>query len=389
MSMLRRSVSSLVLKSASEFPVVTITGPRQAGKTTLARALFPDLPYVNFERPDVRERFQADALGFLSGLRGGAVFDEVQRVPALTSWLQAMVDEEPVNGRFILTGSVQFELMSTVSQSLAGRTALVRLLPFSLEELGPAAADASIDTLLFRGFYPRIHDQGLDPTQAYGDYVQTYIERDVRQFSEIRHLAAFQRFLRLCAGRAGQLLNLESLGADAGISGVQARQWLTVLEASYLVFLLPPWFSNIGKRLTKSPKLYFYDVGLAAWLSGIEKVGQLSNHPLRGAFFENLIVMEALKRRFNAGRTAGLHFFRDARGLEVDLLWPLGQRFIPIEIKSGSTIASDFFSSIDKLRAILPELCDEGMLVYGGREDWDRSGAKVRSYADFASELPL
>jgi hypothetical protein len=388
MEYVHRAIEPIVLDLASHYPVVTITGPRQSGKTTLAKRLFPDKPYVNFERPDIRERFRDDALGFLAALRGGAVFDEVQRVPELSSWLQTLVDEEPSSGRFILTGSAQLELLSTISQSLSGRTAIVRLLPFSLLELAATVNSRPADSWLFSGFYPRIHDQHLDPSQAYGDYVQTYLERDVRQFSEIRNLAAFQRFLRLCAGRVGQVLNLESLGADAGISGVQARQWVTILEASYIAFLLPPWFENLGKRLVKSPKLYFHDVGLASWLCGIERESQIATHPLRGNLFENMVVVEALKKRFGAGRQANLHFFRDARGLEVDLLWPNGANYIPIEIKSGMTFASDWFLPIEKLHAFLPGRFEGGMLVYGGNQSWDRTGVGVRNYLEFARDLP-
>ena len=377
-----------------QYPIVTISGPRQSGKTTLARACFPDLPYANFEQPDTREYFQSDPRRFLAAYRDGAIFDEVQRVPSLGSWLQAMVDEDRRDGRFILTGSAQFEVMNQVSQSLAGRTAILRLLPFSMDELAraPGASGTSggktTERRIYEGFYPRIQDLNLDPSQALSDYVQTYIERDLRQFGNIHDLSAFQRFLRLCAGRAGQLLNLESLGEDTGISGVTARSWMSILEASYIAFLLPPWFENIGKRLVKSPKLYFYDVGIAAWLCGIEKESQLQTHPLRGNLFENLVVADCLKRRYNAGRTAGLHFFRDARGVEVDLLYPAGNRCVPVEIKSGSTVVPDFMRNLEKLGALLPDRLEKGIVAYGGTQFQDREKALICPYTELSKHLP-
>lgn len=382
-----RAITPVLLELAEKYPVITITGPRQSGKTTLARSLFPHKPYVNFERPDVREHYLDDPIGFLAPYEDGAIFDEIQRIPDLTSYLQVMVDEKKQNNRFILTGSAQFEVFNVIQQSLAGRTALLRLLPFSISELASLEITKNLNELLFTGFYPRIYDHKLNPNNMFADYVQTYIERDVRNFSEIKNLDTFQRFLRLCAGRVGQLLNLDALGADAGISGVQARAWLSILEASYIVFKLPPWFSNIGKRLTKTPKLYFYDVGLASYLLGIEQATQLESHPLRGNIFENLVVSEALKHRFNRGKTAGLYFFRDAKGMEVDLLYPQGHQFIPIEIKAGQTIASDFFTQLEKLTNLVPETFLDGMLVYSGTDEHTRRAVDVIHYAHLASLL--
>lgn len=383
-----RMLESTFRNLFTHYPIVTITGPRQSGKTTLARACFPDLPYVNFERLDTREYFQNDPSRFLDSYREGAIFGEVQRVPSLASWLQVLVDEERRNGRFILTGSAQFEMMTQVNQSLAGRNALLRLLPFSMDELRNIGEEKSLERRLYEGFYPRVHDQNLDPSQASADYVQTYIERDLRQFGNIHNLSAFQRFLRLCSGRVGQVLNLESLGADAGISGVTARSWLSILEASYIIFLLPPWFENIGKRLIKSPKLYFYDVGIAAWLCGIEKESQLETHPLRGNLFENLVVADCLKRRFNAGKTAALHFFRDARGMEVDLLYPAGDKYVPIEIKSGSTASPDFLKNLEKLGSLLPVRFTKGIVAYGGKEIQDRTKGLICPYTELSRNLP-
>lgn len=389
MSYIPRLIEPVLRRLSGQYSIVTITGPRQSGKTTLARACFPDLPYANFERPDIREYFQSDPRRFLDTCRGGGIFDEVQRVPSLASWLRVMVDEERQNGRFILIGSAQFEMLAQVNQSLAGRTALLRLLPFSMDELRDVEGEKSLERRLYEGFYPRVHDQNLDPSQASSDYVQTYIERDLRQFGNIHDLSTFQRFLRLCAGRVGQLLNLESLGADVGVSGVTARAWLSILEASYIVFLLPPWFENIGRRLIKSPKLYFYDVGIAAWLCGIEAESQLETHPLRGNLFENLVVADCLKRRFNGGKTAGLHFFRDARGMEVDLLYPDGDRYVPIEIKSGTTALQDFLGNLVKLNALLPARFKKGIVAYGGEEFHDRDQGLICPYVELSKNLPV
>jgi uncharacterized protein len=353
----------------------------------MVRQSFPGLPYVNFEKPDVREYFDSDPNAFLAKYGDGAVFDEIQRVPKLSSYLQPLVDEAGRNGLFVLTGSAQFEMPSQVNQSLAGRTALLKLLPFSIDELG-GLCPRTIDALLRTGFYPRIYDQGLDPSQFYADYLQTYVERDLRQSIEIQRLSQFRRFLRLCAGRIGQLVNFESLGADSGVSGVTIRHWLSVLEASYVIALLPPWFENIGKRLVKSPKLYFFDVGLASYLCGIETDEHASSHPLRGNLFENLVMMEAYKRRLNLGKEAGLHFFRDAKGMEVDLLYPDGPQLVPVEIKSAQTVDASFFDSLTKLRKLLPDRCAEGILVYGGGEAQERSQGRALPYPEFARSLP-
>jgi len=317
--MINRTLQSQLQKLAGQYPVVTVTGPRQSGKTTLCRNTFPDKTYVNLEAPDVRDFANSDPRSFLAALPDGAILDEIQRVPQLTSYLQPLVDEDPHSGRFILTGSQQFEVMTTITQSLAGRTAVLKLLPLSIEELAGAHIGLDLDTLLLTGFYPRIHNNQLDPTQALGDYVETYVQRDIRQLMVIKDLNLFERFLRLCAGRTGQLLNLQSLGNDAGISHTTARAWLTLLEASYVIFLLQPWHANISKRQIKSPKLYFYDVGLAGYLLGIEDRQHIVNHPLRGNLFENLVVAEALKYRLHRGRRNNLFFWRDAKGNEIDL----------------------------------------------------------------------
>ncbi len=375
--MIEREITPCLIDLFERYPFVTVTGPRQSGKTTLCRAAFPDLEYVNLEAPDVREFAQSDPRGFLSRLGEGAVLDEIQRVPELLSYLQVLADEAGRNSLFVLTGSEQLRLSDAIGQSLAGRTALLRLLPFSLAERQRTGAREGIDDILYTGFYPRIHDRGLEARQALGDYFETYVERDVRRIGEIRNLSSFRRFVRLCAGRVGQLANLSALGADAGVSHTTARHWLTILEASYIVFQLPPYFANIRKRLVKSPKLYFYDVGLASHLIGIEHAKQLGTHPLRGGLFENAVIIEALKHRFNRGRRSNLSFFRDARGLECDLLYENGKGMGAIEIKSGATVASDWFDGLDRVAGVLPGIVLRAVVHGGSDRQPRRTGEAV------------
>jgi predicted AAA+ superfamily ATPase len=390
-----RAISPLLATSFASYPVVTVTGPRQSGKTTLCRAAFPQLPYFNMERPDLREATAADPRGFLSRAADGAIIDEVQRVPELLSYLQVHVDDRQRNGMFVLTGSEQFRLSESISQSLAGRTAILRLLPFSTEEASVIRPDMTIDELLFTGFYPRIYDQDLRPQQALGDYFETYVERDVRLLGGVRDLSSFQRFVRLCAGRVGQLINLQSLGNDAGISHTTARQWISVLEASYVAFMLPPLHANISKRLTKTPKLYFHDVGLASWLLGIESAAQLATHPLRGALFENLAVSDVLKYRYNSGRRGNLHFYRDSSGLEIDLIYPLGGRYLPIEIKAGQTVTGSQAAALEKFASLFPQETADAVLVHGGDDHRSRNRvtalpvrALVPRLRELEAELP-
>ena len=374
--MIEREITPCLVKLFEQYPFVTVTGPRQSGKTTLCRAAFPHLTYVNLEAPDQREFAESDPRGFLSQLGVGAILDEVQRVPELLSYLQVLADEKGENSLFVLTGSEQFRLSNAISQSLAGRTALLHLLPFSLAERQQTGASIAANDILYSGFYPRIHDQGLDPRQALGDYFETYVERDLRGLSEIRNLSAFRRFVRLCAGRVGQLVNLSSLGADAGVSHTTASHWLTTLEASYIVFQLPPFHANIRKRLVKAPKLYFYDVGLASYLIGIEHAGQIATHPLRGALFENAVVAETLKHRFNRGQRFNLSFYRDRRGLECDLLYATGHGIGAIEIKAGATIASDYFDGLRRIAELVPQI-NAKALVYGGTDHQARRDGEV------------
>jgi len=375
--MIPRTLESVLKKLAGQYPVVTITGPRQSGKTTLCRAAFPDTPYVNLERPDIREFACSDPLGFFAAHADGAILDEIQRAPQLVSYLQALVDERGQPGQFILTGSQQFEVMTTITQSLAGRTALLKLLPLSMEELSGAGIKLETDQLLSTGFYPRIYDAAINPTQALGDYLETYVERDIRQLITIKNLTLFERFVRLCAGRIGQLVNLQSLGNDVGISHTTARSWLTLLEASYVVFLLQPWHTNISKRQIKIPKLYFYDVGLASYLLGIEKLSHVNRHPLRGNLFENMVVIEALKYRYHRGKRSNLYFWRDAKANEVDLLIESGADIAAVEIKSGATINSDYFKGLRTFvsrPASPPGTC---ALVYDGQQRQRRSDVTI------------
>ena len=384
--MIEREIAGRLTRLFDQYPFVTVTGPRQSGKTTLCRAAFPNLTYANLEAPDQREFAESDPRGFLAQLGEGAIIDEIQHVPALLSYLQVLADERRRNSLFVLTGSEQFRLSNAISQSLAGRTALLRLLPFSLAERQRIGASLAIDEMLYSGFYPRILDQRLEPRQALGDYFETYVERDVRRMGEIRNLSSFRRFVRLCAGRVGQLANLSALGSDAGVTHTTARQWLTVLEASYIVFQLPPYHASIRKRLIKSPKLYFYDVGLASYLIGIEHADQIVTHPLRGALFENLVVAEALKHRFNQGRQSNLSFFRDSRGLECDLFYETGHGIGAIEIKSGATVASDYFSSLNRVAALIPEVSAKAV-VYGGNTHQSRTDAAAVPLAELRGVL--
>jgi predicted AAA+ superfamily ATPase len=378
MALIDRTVESVLRNLAGQYPVVTITGPRQSGKTTLCRKVFGAKPYANLESPDVRQFAMDDPRGFLAQYPDGAVLDEIQRAPDLVSYLQPLVDADGREGLFILTGSQQFEVSHAINQSLAGRTALVKLLPFSIAEIQTAFELPDVDGLLYHGFYPRLWDRGLNPTQALGDYVQTAVERDLRQLVAIKDLNLFQRFIQLCAGRVGQLLNVNALANETGVSHTTARSWISLLEAGYILFLLPPYHANISKRLVKSPKLYFYDVGLATYLLGVENAAQLARHPLRGSLFENLIVAEALKHRFHQGRRSAYHFYRDSKGNEVDLLLVSGTEFLPIEIKAGMTITRDYFKGLDHFAALFPDRLPHGAgLVYAGEEAQQRSGVTI------------
>jgi predicted AAA+ superfamily ATPase len=373
-----RDAAAILQRLAGGYPLVAITGPRQAGKTTLAREVFGDKPYVSLEDLDERAFAESDPRGFLARLPDGAVLDEVQRCPALFSFLQTRVDEDRRRGLFVLTGSQQFGLLSNISQTLAGRVAVVTLLPFSLGELqGEKLAPATLEALLFQGLYPPIYDRGLDAAIWYKNYVASYVERDVRQMVNVRDLSTFQRFVRMCAARTGQLLNLSGLAIDCGITHNTAASWLSVLEASFILHRLEPYHVNFGKRLVKTPKLYFYDSGLAAWLLGIQSAEQLAIHPQRGPLFETWVVAELLKARFGRALGSNLFFWRDRSGREVDLLIDQGATLLPVEIKSGQTVASDFFHGIDDWRRISGQTHGEAWLVFGGDRAQERGSLHV------------
>lgn len=377
--MIKRDIEAVVRKLAHGYPALAITGPRQAGKTTLARYVFPDRPYVSLENPDVRELALHDPRRFLEKYRAGAVLDEVQNCPPLFSYLQGELDASREMGRFILTGSQQFGLLAGITQSLAGRMAMINLLPFTCHE-AYAGKPPALNTVLFRGGYPPVHDRELDPAVWYANYLQTYIERDVRKLINVRDLAAFQRFVRLCAGRVGQLLNLSQLGTDAGITHNTAKAWLSILEASYVVFLLAPHHRNFNKRLIKTPKLYFHDTGLAAWLLAIQQAEQVENHPQRGALFENWVISELCKARANHGLPSNLFFWRDQSGHEVDVLLETAAGLIPIEIKSGQTLNSDFFKGLEHWFKLARPKQPRAWLVYGGKDEHLRDAVRILSW---------
>ena len=377
--MIPRTLTPELKDYTKQYPIITVTGPRQSGKTTLVRSVFPNHAYVTLEDLDTRREAIEDPRGFLQRYSKGAIFDEAQNVPDLFSYLQTEVDERPEPGRFILTGSQQFEMMERVTQSLAGRTAIARLLPLSLQELLVSKETIALNDCLYSGFYPAIHNRELNPSKALAFYISTYLERDVRSVLGVTDLSRFDIFLRLCAGRAGQLLNTSSLGSEVGVSHNTIRSWLSVLEASFIIKLLPPWHAKLKKRLVKSPKLYFYDVGLAAYLIGIQNADQLQAHPLRGALFENMMVAEAFKQQYNHGHSQPLSFFRDSQGNEVDLLIETGAGLNAYEIKSAQTIGSDFFKGLNYLQKLKVPIAETN-LIYGGDETRTQSGHKVQSW---------
>jgi predicted AAA+ superfamily ATPase len=350
--MIQRTILDELKQCAAEYPAVTILGPRQSGKTTLAKMAYPKRPYFSLEDPDIRRQATEDPRGFLARAKKGAILDEIQRVPELLSYLQGIIDEDRRPGRFILTGSHQPLVHQAISQSLAGRTSVLELLPFTVGEVRryKKHPDTAFEWIL-QGFYPGLHENKLNPTRFFRSYMSTYIERDLRQLIQIKDLSQFETFLRLLAGRVGQLVNYASLAGDVGVSATTIKHWISILKASYILFELPPWFANIRKRLVKSPKLYFTDVALAAWLLGLETPPQVERDPLRGALYENLLIMEVVKTLLNHGKEPTLYFFRDGKGNEIDLLLTTaGRKFTTVEIKSATTFQPEFVKGIEVFR---------------------------------------
>ena len=386
--MIRREIAGLLPKLFRQYPFVSVTGPRQSGKTTLCQSVFDssDVKYISLDAMDVRERAERDPRGFLRDLGRPAVIDEVQHVPSLFSYLKEVADASGANGQYVLTGSENLKLNEAVSESLAGRIAQLRLLPFSFEERRRAGGTDSLAELVYSGFYPRIIDQHLEPRQVLADYFDTYVERDVRRMGGVGDLSAFRRFAALCAGRVGQLVNLTALGGDLGVTHTTVRHWLTVLERSYIAFLLPPYYANVRKRLVKSPKLYFYDVGLASHLLGIQEASQVTTHPLRGHLFENIVVAEAVKYGYNRGRQPRLSFYRESGGLECDLFYETGRGINAIEVKSGATVASDWFRPLGRVAGTVPSITAQ-TIVFGGEGAQSRSEVNVVPLGEFPSAL--
>lgn len=363
--MIKREIQGILADWATKFPVVTITGPRQSGKTTLARMQFPEYTYVNLEDPEIRLLAEGDAREFFQQYPAPVVIDEVQRVPKLLSYIQVIVDREKKNGQFILTGSQQPNLRAEISQSLAGRTAILQLLPLSIRELADAGIKMDRDEYLFKGFMPKLYDSNIEPELLYRNYFMTYVERDARQLINLRNSTHFEQFIKLLAGRVGQLVNLSSLSNDVGVSVSTLSEWLSVLEAGHIIFRLPCYFQNFGKRLVKTPKLYFSEVGLASYLLGIKDVTQVARDPLLGGLFENMVVLEALKARYNAGKEGELYFFRDSKGMEIDLLLNENRELMPMEIKAARSYNPDFTGAIAKFRSLVPN-SRPGAVIYSG-----------------------
>ncbi|MBT8351557.1 MAG: ATP-binding protein [Deltaproteobacteria bacterium] len=398
--MLNRTLKKKLIEASKHYPVVTLTGPRQSGKTTLVRMTFPDYEYVSLEKPDHRTFAIEDPRGFLAQFSDKVILDEVQHTPDLFSYIQAIVDLKDISGQFILTGSQNFLLLQKVSQSLAGRCAVLHLLPFSLSEIRqrrPLPVDSigrhlpkenrnfdeNLATILLKGFYPRIHDKGLNPGDWLGNYYLTYIERDVRDILNVGDLETFSRFVRLCAGRNGQLLNLSSLANDCGVTHTTSKRWISILETSFIVFLLRPHFKNFSKRLIKSPKLYFLDTGLLSYLLRIRSAEDLRIHAQYGSIFESFVISELLKNYLNRGVEHPIYFWRDSTGNEIDILIDQGDELIPLEIKAGQTINPDFFKGIRFWKKLANASDQPAALVYGGNRSHIRSGIHVYPWSVF------
>lgn len=381
--MIAREIQSKIKQLSEKFPIVTLTGPRQSGKSTLLKSTFPDYKYVSLETPDVRAFASEDPRGFISTYSNKTIIDEAERVPELFSYLQTHIDNVGDTGMYMLAGSRNFHLMEAIDQSLAGRTAVLKLLPFSRRELHSAnILPTEINEQIFIGFYPRIYDKDIAPTDYYPSYVATYVERDVRKMLKVADLARFTRFIRLCAGRIGQMLNMASLATEAGITIPTVDSWLSVLEASYIAYRLEPNYNNFNKRIVKTPKLYFYDTGLACNLLGITSSEQLTTHYLRGGLFENLVINQFIKDSYNRGINPDLTFWRDSSGLEVDLVVTKGAEMYGYEIKSGSTYNSDYFKGLEKWGTLAGVPPERLTVIYGGDDTLKTLRGELRSVKD-------
>ncbi len=380
---IQRELSGTIEEAYKYFSVITVTGPRQSGKTTLLRNMFSSLPYYSLENLDIRSFAESDPVAFLNRHSEGMILDEVHNTPNLLSYIQGIVDEYPQR-RFILSGSSQFTMLKKVVQSLAGRTAVFELLPLSYSEIRPLVAGNALDELLFDGFYPAIHaGQKVPPNLFYPSYVKTYLDKDVRDLLQIRNIMQFHTFIRLCAGRIGSLFVASELAGEVGVSSKTISEWLSVLQASYLVTLLPPWFENTRKRLTKTPKIYFIDTGLACHLLGIESPEQLARDKMRGPLFENFIVMEALKRRYNRGKEGNLYFYRDSNQNEIDLLMRNGSGIFAVEVKSSMTYNTDFEKNLRKMSEWIGQPVTGRAVVYAGSLENTEREIQLVNYTHF------
>jgi len=365
--MIQREIKDKLLQLTGKYPVVSLTGPRQSGKTTLLQESFPEYLYTSLEEPDTRIQAESDPRRFLASAPR-MIIDEIQRIPELFSYIQTITDQSGQVGQFIISGSQSFLLNERISQSLAGRVAILHLMPFSYSELSAHGLKAkSVEVIIYNGFYPRLYDRQIDPQDFYPNYIQTYIERDVRLLQNVQNLNLFVRFMKLCSGRVGQLLNLSSLASDTGVSVNTAKSWISVLEASFIIFLLQPHYRNFNKRLVKMPKLYFHDTGLASSLLGISSAEQIDTHFQFGALFENFIISELLKRRFHRGKRSNLYFWRDHKGAEIDVIIEQADSLVPVEIKSSRTYSESFFSGLNYWRKLSESQDKQQFVVYGGK----------------------
>lgn len=376
---IKRDIAAVMLEMHRYFPVITMTGPRQSGKTTLLCHVFDRFPYYSLENLDVRRFALNDPVGFLTQHPEGMILDEVQNAPDLLSYIQGMVDEN-TEKRFVLSGSSQFSVIRQITQSLAGRTGVLELLPLSYGEVKKQADEKELDNVLLTGFFPALYAGKNIPGLLYPSYVKTYLERDVRDLLQIKDMMQFQTFLRLCAGRIGSLFNAAELSGEVGVSANTIKSWLSVLQASYIITLLPPFYENTRKRLTKTPKLYFCDTGLACYLLGIETEQQLARDKMRGHLFENFIVMEAVKSRYNKGKESNLFFYRDSNGVEVDLILKNGSDYTAIEIKSSKTYHPDFETGIRSLSSLLKNRLTDKAILYAGDFENDTAEIKLLNY---------